>query len=326
LKLRLIECYIPKHIFAGLDGIVKDDQLDIIWTHVEEEANYTLIRILTTLKSTEKIVDKLNNQYGGSKFRIIVFQPTTTVPEVIEEPTEKNGNIPERLSRQEIYGKMYETTNISKEYFLMIVLSAIVASIGIWKNDVAVIIGSMIIAPLLSPNIALSYSITVADSNLAKKSIKNLLLGTGIVLILSIVLGHFLPITPANPQISSRMNLDIEQVIIALAAGIVGAISTISGISSAVVGVMIAIALLPPLVAFGLSVGAGYYIESIPILLLFIANIISINLSSVLLFFLYGISPYKWWEREKARKLTIIAISVWMSLLIMLIMLITVFR
>ncbi|MDK2987954.1 MAG: hypothetical protein PWQ47_1092, partial [Methanothermococcus sp.] len=73
-------------------------------------------------------------------------------------------------------------------------------------------------------------------------------------------------------------------------------------------------------------VGAGYYIESIPILLLFIANIISINLSSVLLFFLYGISPYKWWEREKARKLTIIAISVWMSLLIMLIMLITVFR
>jgi len=331
LKLRYIECYIPKHIFVGMDKILGDYE-DIIWHNVEEINNSMVIKILTTLKNTEVIVDKLNKEYGGSKFRIIVFEPKSTIPEITEkvEKEEKEiigdgiennsikGNIQEleRLSRQEIYNKVSEIIYAPKEYYLMIILSTIVAAIGIWKDDVAIIIASMIIAPLLSPNIALSFSMSIADKELAKKSLKNLFLGIGLVILLSVFLGHILPISLKNPQIVSRMNLGVADIIIALCAGIVGALSTVSGISSVVVGVMIAVALLPPLVAFGLTFGAGYFIESIPILMLFLINIICVNLSSSVIFALYGISPYRWWKKEEAKKLTIFAILTWFILLI----------
>lgn len=331
MKLRYIECYIPKHIFVGMDKILGDYE-DIIWHNVEEINNSMVIKILTTLKNTEVIVDKLNKEYGGSKFRIIVFEPKSTIPEITEkvEKEEKEiigdgiennsikGNIQEleRLSRQEIYNKVSEIIYAPKEYYLMIILSTIVAAIGIWKDDVAIIIASMIIAPLLSPNIALSFSMSIADKELAKKSLKNLFLGIGLVILLSVFLGHILPISLKNPQIVSRMNLGVADIIIALCAGIVGALSTVSGISSVVVGVMIAVALLPPLVAFGLTFGAGYFIESIPILMLFLINIICVNLSSSVIFALYGISPYRWWKKEEAKKLTIFAILTWFILLI----------
>ena len=337
MKLRLIECFIPKHIFVGMDKILGDYE-DIIWHNVEEINNSMVIKILTTLKNTEVIVDKLNKEYGGSKFRIIVFEPKSTIPEITEkvEKEEKEiigdgiennsikGNIQEleRLSRQEIYNKVSEIIYAPKEYYLMIILSTIVAAIGRWKDDVAIIIASMIIAPLLSPNIALSFSMSIADKELAKKSLKNLFLGIGLVILLSVFLGHILPISLKNPQIVSRMNLGVADIIIALCAGIVGALSTVSGISSVVVGVMIAVALLPPLVAFGLTFGAGYFIESIPILMLFLINIICVNLSSSVIFALYGISPYRWWKKEEAKRYTLYAILLWVILFIAIFVLI----
>ncbi len=337
MKLRYIECYIPKHIFSGIDKILGDCE-DIIWYNVEEINNSMVIKILTTLKRTEIIVDKLNKEYGGSKFRIIVFEPKTTIPEIVDEEKKEEketvdkdskSNIIdekiqelERLSRQEIYNKVSEMTHSPKEYYSMIILSTIVAAIGIWRNDVAIIIASMIIAPLLSPNIALSFSMAIADMNLAKKSLKSLFLGIALVILLSVFLGHILPISINNPQLISRMNLGISDIIIALCAGIVGALSTVSDISSVVVGVVIAVALLPPLVAFGLTFGAGYFVESVPILILFLINIICVNLSSSVIFALYGISPYKWWEKEKAKKLTIFAILVWFILLIIVVVII----
>lgn len=385
MKLRLIECYVPKHIFTGIDEIMADSGDGIIWYNIEESNTSTIIRILTFLRNTEAIIDTLNREYGGSKFRILVFEPTTTIPEVLDEEKEKfpsekidekidekinsdksknsmdiaknnkyigiknniinnKNNIEyeeknenskmneleescktnelERLSRQEIYDKVSEILTTSKEYYAMIVLSTIVATVGILKNDVAIIIASMIIAPLLSPNIALSFSMSIADIDLAKKSLKNLIYGILLALSISILIGYFVPISLNNPQIMSRMSLDATDVIIALCAGIVAAISTVSGISSVVVGVMIAVALLPPLVAFGLVLGSGYFDQSIPILLLFLINVISVNLSSSVIFHTYGISPYKWWEREKAKKLTISSIIIWLILLLVVILIV----
>ncbi len=330
LKLRYIECYVPKHIFGGLDKILEDCE-DIIWNSVEETNNFMVIKILTTLKNTEKILDKLNKEYGGSKFRIIVFEPKTTIPAVEKDEKESNEEDSEkvqeleRLSRQEIYNKVSEIVHSPKEYYLMLILSTIVAAIGIWKNDVAIIIASMIIAPLLSPNMALSFSMAIADRDLAKKSLKDLILGIGLVILLSVFLGYILPVSIKNPQIISRMNLGIEDILIALCAGIVGALSVVSDIPSVVVGVMIAVALLPPLVAFGLTVGSGYFIESIPILMLFLINIICINLSSSVIFAIYGISPYKLWDKEEAKKLTIFSILVWCILLIVAVVIIYIY-
>ena len=269
MKLRFIECHIPKHLFMGIDEIKQWD--GVIWANVTTDGAISTIQILTTLKDSEKIVDKLKERYGGANYRIVVFEPTMTYPPVEEEKEE-----PERLIREELYNIASDIANLTKENILMLILSTIVAIAGIYKDDVALLIASMIIAPLLGPNIALSLSITVADYKLALKSIKTILVELIFVIILSMIAGHYLPVSLDNPQIHSRITLDFWNIIIALSAGIAGSLSTISNISSTVVVVMIAIALLPPLVVFGLLIGAGYVEQSFSALILFLINIFHI--------------------------------------------------
>uniref|UniRef100_A9A9S7 Hydrophobic protein (TIGR00341 family) n=1 Tax=Methanococcus maripaludis (strain C6 / ATCC BAA-1332) TaxID=444158 RepID=A9A9S7_METM6 len=327
MNVRLIECYVPKKIYTGYEESLGDNLENIIWHSVCEESIYTIIRLLAETEHVEKVIDILSSKYGGSNFRIIVTEPTATVPEIKkEEKVEVEDKTPKRVSRHEIIGKIGDVSNLSKEYYSLLFLAAVVASIGIWLDDVALIIGSMIIAPFLSPMISFTFSVAVMDLAFAKKSLKNLLLGILTVFLFSFVIGTFLHVSPESPQIASRMNLGLQNIIIALSAGFVGTISMlIPEISSTVVGVMIAVALMPPLVAFGLMLGSGYYVESIPILILFIVNIISVNFASASLFYLYGITPYKWWEIEKARKLSMYSILFWFLNLIILACIIIIF-
>ncbi|MBA2861352.1 TIGR00341 family protein [Methanococcus maripaludis] len=320
MNVRLIECYVPKKIYSGYEESLENNLENIIWHSVCEESNHTVIRLITETEHVEKVIDVLSSKYGGSNFRIIVTEPTATIPEIKkEEKVEVEDKTPKRVSRHEIIGKIGDVSHLSKEYYSLLFLAAVVASIGIWLDDVALIIGSMIIAPFLSPMISFTFSVAVMDLAFAKKSLKNLLLGILTVLIFSFVIGTFLHVSPESPQIASRMNLGLQNIAIALSAGFVGTLSMlIPEISSTVVGVMIAVALMPPLVAFGLMLGSGYYIESIPILILFIVNIISVNFASAFLFYLYGITPYKWWEIEKARKLAIFSIIFWFLNLVIL--------
>ena len=65
------------------------------------------------------------------------------------------GNTSDRISRHELYSDIFPKTDISSTYLIMVILSAIIAAIGLVRNDMAIIIGAMVLAPLLIPNVAL---------------------------------------------------------------------------------------------------------------------------------------------------------------------------
>ena len=95
------------------------------------------------------------------------------------------------------------------------------------------------------------------------------------------------------------------------ASGTAGALSVIRGLKTNLVGVMVAVALLPPLVKTGLLLGGQRWAPALHSSLLFATNIICINLSAVLTFWLSGIRPGLWWEAQKARKQRVKAIVIW---------------
>ncbi|HBZ55020.1 MAG TPA: TIGR00341 family protein, partial [Syntrophobacteraceae bacterium] len=103
--------------------------------------------------------------------------------------------------------------------------------------------------------------------------------------------------------------------VVALASGSAGALAFTTGVSATLIGVMVAVALLPPLVTFGLLLGGGHTELSMGALSLFLVNLICVNLAGVITFLIQGIRPATMWEKDRALKATRIAIALWVALL-----------
>ena len=140
----------------------------------------------------------------------------------------------------------------------MVALSTVVAAIGLSHNSVAVIIGAMVIAPLLGPNVALSLGITLGDLSLLRQGLLTALAGIAAALALSVIIGVLLDVDPTLSEMASRTRVGLGDIVVALASGSAGALAFTTGVSATLIGVMVAVALLPPLVTSGLLLGGGH--------------------------------------------------------------------
>ena len=208
----------------------------------------------------------------------------------------------------------------------MVVLSTIVAAIGLYYNSVAIIIGAMVIAPLLGPNMALSLGTTLGDLPLLHRAIMTALAGIATTMVLSVIIGVLVQMNPASPELASRNGVGLGDIAVALASGCAGALAFTTGVSTALIGVMVAVALLPPLVAFGLLLGGGHPALAMGALSLFLVNLISVNLAGVTTFLVQGIHPATWSEKDQAEKATHTALKLWVAMLVVLFGLILLFQ
>ncbi len=197
----------------------------------------------------------------------------------------------------------------------MVLLSTVIAAIGLLRDDGTIIIGSMVIAPLLGPNMALSLATTLGDTTLALRAVKIGAVGISVAFSFSVLIGYFFTVSPEIPEIASRTRVSGSDLILAFASGMAGALSLTSGVSNAIVGVMVAVALLPPLVTFGLVIGSGYWQVAVGSMLLLLTNLICLNLAGLITFSVQKIRPGKWREADFAQKVRHIAFWIWFVLL-----------
>lgn len=224
-----------------------------------------------------------------------------------------------RISREELYADVTDGLAISPIFLSMTVFSTVVAAVGLLRDDLAVIIGAMVIAPLLRPNVALALATTLGDWKLAWRALVTNAAGVLLAVGLAAALGLMLPVNPEIPALHSRADLDLGSLLLALAAGAAGTLAFTQGLSGAVIGVMVAVALLPPVVAFGLLLGAGHFQLAFQAFLLTAGNIICINLAGVGTFLAQGIRPRYWWEARRAKKASLAAVGLWLLLLLALV-------
>ncbi len=332
MALRLIEMVLQEKDGGEVLELLKDHKL-LEHRQVRLPDGEVLVRILLDAEETEAVLDLLEERYAGKEGnRVVILAVEATLPRDEPEPadTPEQGapeeKSPERISREELYEDIKDAAQCTRVYLAMVVLSTIVAAVGLYYDSVAIIIGAMVIAPLLGPNMALSLGTALGDLLLLRHAILTALAGIATTMVLSVIIGVLLQVNPDSPEVASRSGIGLGDIVVALASGCAGALAFTSGVSATLIGVMVAVALLPPLVTFGLLLGGGHPALALGALSLFLVNLICINLAGVTTFQVQGIHPASWWEKDRAATATRIAIRLWLALLVVLVGLILLFR
>lgn len=340
MPLRLLEATVPEDDAEGVAELLESVPSVQVWTHGSADGA-GLVRVLLDSAQTEAATDLLVGRYGSAEgFRLTLLAVEATIPPV-EEPTEggrKEGEVGPgtgteegdsgsesadrpvpRVSREELYEDVAEACTVNRVYVAMLVLSTLVAAAGLIRGDVAVIIGAMVIAPLLGPNIGLALSVTLGDAGLARNSLRATGVGVGIVLAVSVLVGVVFAVDPGAPQLAVRTTPEVSDVVVALAAGAAGTLAFTSGVPAVVVGVMVAVALLPPLVAAGLLLGSGEWAAASGAAVLLLTNVTCVNLAAMAAFYWQEVRPRTYWEADRARRAFRRAAFAWILLLTFLV-------
>jgi uncharacterized hydrophobic protein (TIGR00271 family) len=195
-------------------------------------------------------------------------------------------------SKPGVYMQMFDASEIaSLNYGLELLFSAGIATLGLVLNSPAVVIGAMLISPLMGPILAAGLALAAADLYLGIKSLLSVVLsGLGAVLF-SAVLVWLLPFQSPTAEILARTQPNLLDLGVALLSGLAGSIVVCRGGTgggvTALPGVAIAVALMPPLCTLGFGVGSG---SSWPIIsgagLLFLTNLAAIVASAFLVFYI----------------------------------------
>ena len=177
----------------------------------------------------------------------------------------------------------------SKMYFIMNILSAIIASYGLVTNSAAVVIGAMLVAMMLGPITGIALAIIDHRMPLLRKSLFTVIAGVSLVVLVGFIVGWLHKEQPLTAEILSRTQPTSMDLMIALAGGTAGAYAMVSPhLSVAVVGVAVATALVPPLAASGILFANGEMQLGLGALLLAFTNIIAIQFTNALVLWLLG--------------------------------------
>ena len=210
-------------------------------------------------------------------------------------------------------------------FLLLIILSSLVAGIGLVQSDVAVIIGAMVIAPFPRPK---PRSGLWGRSRRYRSDLKSgqnqhcwprsytchCHCTAGLIIAPDTVL--------ASTEMMNRTHVGFTSIILALASGAAAVLSLTMGISSALVGVMVAVALMPPAVTLGFTLGNQQFDLAYGTFLLLATNIVCVNLAAQTIFRFKGIRPRTWYEEKKAKQASRINTLIWFAMLLVLAVLI----
>lgn len=330
MNLRLLQVHLPTRYLADLHEVLQEHASLGQWRQ-ELPDNQLRVEILLAMEQTEPVLDALEKRFAGVEgFRVLLLEVSATLPRPPPEkepapaaalPTEKKPAGPRiaRVSREELYADVQEGSRVSSTFVILVLLSTAVAAIGLLANNVAVVIAAMVIAPLLMPNVALCLATTLGDTTLAKGALRANAAGVLLTLAFAAAIGFVTGVNPAIPEVALRTHVGLAEIALALVAGVAGSLSVTTRLSSILIGVMVAVALLPPLVTLGMLVGAREWAPAGGALLLVLVNLIGINLAGVVTFVVEGIHPLRWWEATRAKRATWFAVPLWVSLLVILV-------
>ncbi|MFB6110697.1 MAG: TIGR00341 family protein [Halodesulfurarchaeum sp.] len=322
--MRLVQVAVP----AGKRGAVLEtlDSLGVEYVVTEETSRRETTAIVFFPLPTEAVEDVLEElrEAGLDEESItVVLEAQTIVSRKFEALKERYGEETTedraKIAREELVATVDGLAPDMWTYVVLSIVSAVVATAGILLDSPAVVVGSMVIAPLIGPAMATSVGSVVDDRSIFVRGVTRQAIGFAVAIAAAAVFALFAKWANLVPpgidllalgQVSGRLSPDFLSLAVALGAGVAGALSLSTGVSTALVGVMIAAALIPPTAVIGIGIAWTMPQAVLGASVLVLVNVLSINLAALSVLWYEGYQPDDWFRLSEARSATIKRIGV----------------
>ncbi|WP_265109115.1 TIGR00341 family protein [Halosolutus halophilus] len=302
--MRLVQLTVPTGKRQTILEMLDDRGIDYVVTDEESSRDYTaVVYFPLPAAAVEPILDEVHEAGIDEDAYTVVVDAETVVSRRFAElkaEYEESDVDSDRISRQELQAEADELTPTFEIFATMTIISAVVATAGLLLDSPAVVVGSMVIAPLIGPALGASVGSVIDDEELFRESVTYQAVGIVLAIAAAAVFAWTVKTTNIVPpgldiaavdEISERLSPDLLSLVIALGAGVAGIVSIATGISVALVGVMIAAALIPPAAAAGVAIAWGQPSAAIGSTVLVLVNVLSVNLAGLLTLWYVGYRP-----------------------------------
>ena len=320
MSFRLISATFPEGMGDTLVPLVEKTGAARVHVTPPGEDGLQTAEILAPSVLAQEVTDGLQTLLGSCEtWRVVVLPVEAALPDLPEEVAKDLDGRRRTASREALRNSVAQGARLDTDYLLLTMLATVVAAIGLNADNVAVVIGAMVIAPLLGPQIAFGFGATLGDPGLMARAARTGIAGFAVALALSAVIGLAVGADMESRELMNRTTVGLADIALALASGAAAALSITAGVSSALVGVMVAVALLPPTSAIGLLAADGHWGDAWNAALLLATNLVCVHLSALAVLVYKGVRPRTWLEQDAARKAVRITLVVWATLLAFLV-------
>ena len=321
--MRLVQITIPAGKREAIRSVLDDEEIDYVVIDESSDREYTsVITFPLPPTAVEPILEKLREAGLPEESFTVVLDAETVISrryEALERRfAEEEGT--DRISREEVAARAKDLAPSTSTFVAMTAASVMIATAGVLLDSAAVVVGSMVIAPLIGPAMATSVGTVLQERELFERGLRLQALGFVLSIAVAAVFAyllrslHLVTFGPeelvAIGEVSERLAPDFLSLAVALAAGFAGAYSLSSGVSSSLVGVAIAIALVPPTAVIGVGIAWGLPAVVAGSTVLVLVNFISINLAALAVLWYQGYRPQGFFRASAARSETIKQIAV----------------
>jgi len=313
--MRLIHATVNPDHSEALENALGDSNATYTRLPMEDDEGRELWVIAVGMEQVEPLLEALRKNRDEQKDFAVVSEAEAILSDAYEEHQEKaeeENEETQRISREELVTRAEGLSRSTTNFILFTIISGIVATVGLLTNSAAVVVGSMVIAPLIGPAMASSVATVVNDNEMFWEGIKTQTMGLFVAIVSAGLFALILRMTILPEvelllldQVAERVHPGPLALVVAVGAGVAGALALTSGISSALVGVMIAVALIPPAATFGLGLAYGKPVVAVSAGVLVLLNLFSINLAGLGTLWFKGYRPESWYESKVAWSATL---------------------
>ena len=313
--MRLVHASLPPGTYGTVVAFLDEEGVDYTVTEETSDRYTHVVTFPLPTNAVEHVLAGLR-EAGVDEDAVTVVTEARTVEsdrfEALVERFAEEEPGEDRIARQELKSTADQLASSTTTYVTLTVVSAVIATAGLLLDSPATVVGSMVIAPLIGPSMAAAVGTVIDDGDLFRRGVKLQVLGIVLSVLAAAVFATLVEATNlvqvADPraidEIGERLAPDFLSLAVALGAGTAGAVSLTTGVSSALVGVMIAVALIPPAATVGIGIAFGLESVALSAGVLTLVNLLSVELAALVVLYYAGYAPEGFFRARGARLAT----------------------